>query len=92
MFVLYLYGLEREGKYNCVGDDVSLSVIKRYSEDVCVCLEKGKDTGFESRQDSCVCHAIAVAGLVLREGEKNSPLDPLLLQLSDKGLGFLQTL
>lgn len=71
---------------------MSASLLSKDAVRVCVCVwKKGKDTGFEPKWDSCVCHTITVAGTVQKE-EKNNPLDPLLQQLSDKGLSFLQRL
>lgn len=84
--------LKERGKYNCVGDDVSLSVIKRYSEYMCVCLEKGKRYWLwtQVRQLCLPCHYCC--WISTERGKKNNPLEPLLLQLLDKGLSFLQTL
>lgn len=49
--------------------------------------KKGKDTGFGPKLDSCVCHAITAVGSVPGEEKNPNALVPLLLKLSDKGLG-----
>lgn len=78
------------GKYSCVGDDVSISVIKRYSESVCMFGKKKKKILALTQSKAPVSAMWFPAHGSVQIEEKK--IIWTLTSAADNGLSFLQTL